>query len=336
MRDRHRSGTAQGAQRRERDAVKVVVTGGAGFIGANLCRELVRRRAHVVVLDDLSTSELRNLDGVNVELRVQSVLDRDAVTDACRGADSVVHLAAIPSVTRSLLNPRRSHDVNVTGTLGVLEAAKAAGAHVVVASSSSVYGRNPVLPKSEEMACWPVSPYGSSKLAAESYALSFQHCFDLPCTVFRFFNVFGPLQAPAHPYAAVVPSFIWAALRGEPLTVFGDGKQSRDFTFVGSVVDVLADCVARTVSCAHPINLAFGTRTSLDELIALLSALLGRELDVVRGPARNGDVRHSQASGSALRKLFPSVQPVPLEAALTRTIEWMERLVTSEISRSNA
>ncbi len=316
--------------------MKVVVTGGAGFIGANLCLELVHRGAHVVVLDDLSTGQQSNLDGIDVELCVGSVLDRDALMNACRAADSVVHLAAVPSVPRSLQDPRRSHDVNVTGTLEVLEAARAAGAHVVVASSSSVYGRNPVLPKSEEMPCWPISPYGSSKLAAESYALSFQHCFDLPCAVFRFFNVFGPFQRPAHPYAAVVPSFVWAALRREPLVVFGDGKQSRDFTFVGSVVEVLADCVTRAVNCAHPVNLAFGTRTSLNDLIGMLSALLGRELDVVHRPARDGDVRHSQASWNALRGLFPSVRPVSLEAALCRTVEWMERLVTPEPSRSTA
>ncbi|MEU0885630.1 NAD-dependent epimerase/dehydratase family protein [Lentzea sp. NPDC005914] len=316
--------------------MKVVVTGGAGFIGANLCVELVRRGAHVIVLDDLSTSERSNLDGVDVELRVRSVLDRQAVMDACRGADSVVHLAAVPSVPRSLLDPRRSHDVNVTGTLEVLEAARTAGAHVVIASSSSVYGSNPLLPKSEEMACRPMSPYASSKLAAESYALSFQHCFDLPCTVFRFFNVFGPLQRPGDAYAAVVPAFVWAALRGEPLVVFGDGNQSRDFTFVGSVVDVLADCVARTVSCANPVNLAFGTRTSLNDLIFRLSALLGRELDVVHRPVRTGDVRHSQASTDALRQLFPYVQRVSLEEALCRTIEWMEGLVAAKISRSTA
>lgn len=316
--------------------MKVVVTGGAGFIGANLCRELVRRRAHVVVLDDLSTGKRSNLDGIDVELRVRSVLDRDAVMEACAGADSVVHLAAVPSVQRSLLDPRRSHDVNVTGTLEVLEAANATGAHVVIASSSSVYGLNPVLPKSEEMTCRPASPYASSKLAAESYALSFQHCFGLPCTVFRFFNVFGPHQLPGHPYAAVVPSFIWAALRGEPLVVFGDGNQSRDFTFVGSVVDVLADCVTRTVSCAGPVNLAFGTRTSLNDLIFMLSALLGRELDVVHHPVRNGDIRHSQASTAALRELFPYIHRVSLEEALCRTIEWMEALVTAEISRSSA
>ncbi|GAB2834411.1 NAD-dependent epimerase/dehydratase family protein [Lentzea nigeriaca] len=310
------------------------MTGGAGFIGANLCRELVRRGTHVTVLDDLSTSLRSNLDGIDVDLRVGSVLDRDAVADACSGADSVVHLAAIPSVPRSLLDPRRSHDVNVTGTLEVLEGAKTAGAHVVLASSSSVYGHNPVLPKAEGMVCRPVSPYASSKLAAELYALSFQHCYDLPCAVFRFFNVFGPLQQPAHPYAAVVPAFTWAALRGEPLVVFGDGEQTRDFTFVGSVVDVLADCVTRAFSCAHPVNLAFGTRTSLNDLITMLSALLGRTLDVVHRPARIGDVRHSQASGDTLRELFPSVQPVPLEEALRRTIEWMKRLVASETSRS--
>ncbi|TWP52414.1 NAD-dependent epimerase/dehydratase family protein [Lentzea tibetensis] len=310
--------------------MKVVVTGGAGFIGANLCRELARRGAEVLVLDDLSTGRRANLDGLDVELRVQSVLDRDAVVYACAGADTVVHLAAVPSVTRSLMNPRHSHDVNVTGSLEVLEAACAAGAHVVLASSSSVYGRNPALPKSEEMACVPVSPYASGKLAAESYALSFQHCFDLPCTVFRFFNVFGPLQLPDHPYAAVIPTFIWSALRGQPLTVFGDGEQTRDFTFVDSVVGVLADSVLRSVSCTRPVNLAFGTRTSLNDVVALLSALLGRKLEVARRPQRAGDVRHSQASGTSLRRLFPQARPVSLEMALSRTIEWVERLVRTE------
>jgi UDP-glucose 4-epimerase len=214
----------------------------------------------------------------------------------------------------------------VTGTLQVLDAARAAGAHVVVASSSSVYGSNPRLPKAETMTCAPVSPYAAGKLAAESYALAYQKCFGLRCSAFRFFNVFGPLQAPGHAYAAVIPAFAWAALRGEPLVVFGDGEQSRDFTFVDSVVAVLGDCVWRGVSADAPVNLAFGTRTSLNEVIVMLSALLGHRLDVEHRPERAGDVRHSQASVAVLRGLFPKIDPLPLELALCRTVEWMEPL----------
>ena len=305
--------------------MKILVTGGAGFIGANLCRELVTRlHHHVVVLDDLSTGRRANLDGVPVDLRVGTVLDRAAVAAACQGVDSIVHLAAVPSVPRSLVDPQRSHDVNATGTLRVLEAARSVGAHIVVASSSSVYGRNPLLPKSEDMACRPTSPYGVSKLAAEAYALAYRTCFGLDCAVYRFFNVFGPMQPPDHAYAAVVPVFIAAALRGEPLAIHGDGEQTRDFTFVDSVVDVLAGSVARRLTADDPVNLAFGTRTTLNELVGLLSTLLGRDLDAAHGPARVGDVRHSQASDVTLRGLFPALEPVPLAAGLLRTVKWAQ------------
>jgi len=308
--------------------MKVLVTGGAGFIGANLAHELVARRNHeVVVLDDLSTGRLSNLDGIDVDLRVATVLDTDAVRAACQGVDSIVHLAAVPSVPRSLAEPLRSHDVNASGTLAVLEVARATGAHVVVASSSSVYGRNPVLPKSEDQACLPTSPYAASKLAAESYALAYQACFGLECAVFRFFNVFGPLQPPDHAYAAVIPTFISAALRGERLVIHGDGEQSRDFTFIDSVVDVLAESVLRRPTIDQPVNLAFGTRTTLNELVRLLSTNLGGQLAVTYGPPRTGDVRHSQACDAKLRQLFPAVHPVPLDTGLRRTIEWTQTLV---------
>jgi UDP-glucose 4-epimerase len=304
--------------------MKILVTGGAGFIGATLCGALVRRGIDVVVLDDLSTGRRAHLDDLDVDLRVGSVLDGAAVADACAGADSVVHLAAVPSVARSLADPRRSHDVNVTGTLEVLEAARATGAHVVLASSSSVYGQNPALPKSEGMTCLPMSPYAAGKLAAESYTSSYRHCFGMRGIVFRFFNVFGPLQLPDNAYAAVIPAFVWAALHGETLVVHGDGEQSRDFTFVDSVVEVLAESAVQAVDSGCPVNLAFGTRTSVNDVIALLSAVFGRRLDVVHQPSRAGDVRHSQASAVVLRRLFPLVEPVPLDVALRRTVEWME------------
>ena len=305
--------------------MKVVVTGGAGFIGANLCRELVRRRHDVVVLDDLSTGLRSNLDGVAVDLRVASVLDPGALASACRDVDSIVHLAAVPSVTRSLENPRRSHDANATGTLAVLDAARAAGAHVLVASSSSVYGSNPVLPRSEEQVCMPASPYAASKLAAESYTVAYRASFGLDALAFRFFNVFGPLQRHDHAYAAVVPLFVRSVLLGEPVPVHGDGEQSRDFTFVDTVVDVLVQAVQGRVSCDTPVNLAFGNRTTVNELVALLAKVFDRPIAVTGLPARAGDVRHSQATGASVRRLFPLVEPVALETGVRRTVEWTRR-----------
>ena len=219
--------------------------------------------------------------------------------------------------------PFASHEANATGTLRVLEAARAGGVgHVIVASSSSVYGANPRLPKQEVMKPSPVSPYAASKLAAESYALAWQHSFGLSTLAFRFFNVFGPLQPAGHAYAAVVPAFVAAALAGRPLPVHGDGEQTRDFTYVGSVVAVLTDAVDRRVSHPEPVNLAFGTRTSLLDLIARLEAILGRTLERDHEPPRAGDVRDSQADNAVLRSLFSDVAAVPLDDGLRSTVDW--------------
>jgi len=303
--------------------MKITVTGGAGFIGANLSRALAARGHQVVVLDDLSTGELSNVDGIAADVRIGTVLDAATIADACRGADSVVHLAALPSVARSLADPMRSHDVNVTGTVCVLETARQTGAHVVVASSSSVYGNNPVLPRSEDQVCMPASPYAAGKLAAESYALAHGASFGLACLAVRLFNVYGPLQRADHAYAAVVPRFIDAALRGEPLRVQGDGEQTRDFTYVDTVVEVLAAAVERRVTATRPVNLAFGTSTSVNELVTMLDGLFGRELEVVAEPPRPGDVRHSRASDTVVRGLFPSVEPVGLAEGLRHTRDWL-------------
>ena len=304
--------------------MRVVVTGGAGFIGANLCRELSARAGidEVVALDDLSTGSRTNLDGLRAKLVEGSILDRDLLQDIVRSADSVVHLAARPSVPRSLLDPVASHEVNATGTLYVLEAARAAGAHVLVASSSSVYGNTAVLPKHEELPTRPLSPYGVSKLATEGYALAHHASFGLPTLAFRFFNVYGPLQAAGHAYAAVVPAFIDAALRGEPLTIHGDGEQTRDFTYVDTVCRVLADAVLGRVTAPGPVNLAFGTRSSLLDLVALLEQLLGRPVARSHEKPRRGDVRDSQASSERLRELFPKVEAADLKAGLAETLAW--------------
>jgi UDP-glucose 4-epimerase len=302
--------------------MEIGITGGAGFIGANLARHLLDAGARVRILDDLSTGYRENLRGLDVDLVEGSILD-EADLRSLEGCDAIVHLAAIPSVPRSVANPLPSHDANATGTLRVLQAARGTNAHVIVASSSSVYGANPALPKVESMRPMPVSPYAVSKLAAESYAIAFQQCYDLPTLAFRFFNVYGPLQAPGHAYAAVVPAFTYAAVRKEPLKVHGDGQQTRDFTYVNTVVATIADAIERKVRSLEPVNLAFGTRHSLLHVVNQLEAEVGHHLDVEFEPTRVGDVRDSQADGTLVRTLFPTIRPVPLEDGIRATLEWM-------------
>jgi UDP-glucose 4-epimerase len=303
--------------------VSIVVTGGAGFIGANLSRRLCERGNDVVVVDDLSTGDIDNLRGLDVTFVEGTILDAATLDRAFQDARAVVHLAARPSVPRSITDPVASHLANATGTVEVLEAARRAGnVHVIVASSSSVYGANPTLPKHEELATLPLSPYAASKLATEAYALAYQHSFGLPTLAFRFFNVFGPLQAAGHAYAAVVPAFVSAALEGRPLVVHGDGKQTRDFTFVDTVTEVIADAIAREVTSTTPVNLAFGTRTDLLTLVAELEAILGTSLTVEHTESRAGDVKHSQADSNRLQELFPDVVPTALPDALRATVGW--------------
>jgi UDP-glucose 4-epimerase len=311
--------------------VRVVVTGGAGFIGANLCRELLRREdvTSIVALDDLSTGFADNLDGLDVELVEGSILDRGLLTKLLKDTAGVVHLAARPSVPRSLLDPVASHEANATGTLYVVEAAREERAHVVVASSSSVYGDIDVLPKSEDLPTRPLSPYAVSKLATEAYARAYQVSFDLSALVFRFFNVYGPLQAAGHAYAAVVPAFVDAALRGEPVTIYGDGRQTRDFTYVGTVSQLLADAVVGRVTAPTPVNLAFGTRSSLLDLLTSLEGVIGGPIARRHEEARRGDVRDSQAASDRLRALFPAASAVPLETGLRETVEWFRSLATA-------
>ncbi|WP_240134356.1 NAD-dependent epimerase/dehydratase family protein [Streptomyces sp. MUM 178J] len=309
--------------------MNVVVTGGAGFIGANLCRELSARPGvgRIIALDDLSTGSAANLKGLDAELVEASILDTDLLDDVVSSADAVVHLAARPSVPRSLADPFASHEVNATGTVRVLEACRRRGTHLVAASSSSVYGAVPTLPKHEELPTRPLSPYAASKLATEAYVLAHGASFGLPVLALRFFNVYGPLQPAGHAYAAVVPAFIHAMLRGAPVTVHGDGLQTRDFTYVGTVVRVLADAALRHITCAGPVNLAFGTRISIRELVQRLAEAVGGPPPTVEHlAARPGDVRDSQASDGVLRGLFPDVTPVPLDHGLAETVRWFRGL----------
>lgn len=304
--------------------MKVLITGGAGFIGSNLARHIneVDPTWRVRILDDLSTGFRENLEGVDAEFIEASLLDAESLRAAVDGVDAIVHLGAIPSVPRSVAAPVPSHSANATGTLQVLEAARAAEVEqVVVASSSSVYGSNPSLPKSEYDWTRPMSPYGVSKLATEAYALAYNYSYGMRNLAFRFFNVYGPGQAAGHAYAAVIPQFISAALEGRPLPVHGDGRQSRDFTYVGTVCAVLRSAIARRVTSNDPVNLAFGTNTTISELVERLERLLG-PLEREAHPARTGDVRASQSDGVRVRELFPDVEPVALADGLTQTVAW--------------
>ncbi|MTV24609.1 NAD-dependent epimerase/dehydratase family protein [Nitriliruptoraceae bacterium ZYF776] len=306
--------------------MRVTVTGGAGFIGSNLVGTLVRTPGitAVQVIDDLSTGFRANLDPYpQVRLHEGSILDAALLREVFTTTDAVIHLAARPSVPRSISDPVASHEANATGTLRVLEAAREAGGlHTVVASSSSVYGGNPTLPKSEDLKAEPLSPYAVSKLAAETYALAYATCFELPVLPFRFFNVFGPGQPAGHAYAAVVPAFIDAAMQGVPIPRHGDGEQSRDFTYVGTVADVLTRAVLGRVTSDTAVNLAFGSRRTINDVIDELGRQLDIPLAIAQLPDRAGDVRHSQADQRRLLSLFPDVAPVPFETGLAATIDW--------------
>lgn len=318
--------------------MRVLITGGAGFIGSNLAGYLLNNVGDVQVriLDDLSTGRLSNLDGLDAEFIEGSILDYPVLLKAVEGVDSIVHLGAIPSVPRSVAAPRPSHEANATGTLNVLEAARESGVdHVVVASSSSVYGSNPALPKNELVWTRPMSPYAVSKLATEGYALAYQSSYGLKTLPFRFFNVYGPLQPADHAYAAVIPKFLDAALEGRPAQIQGDGLQSRDFTHVDTVCAVITEAVKNKTFSEYPVNLAYGTNTTLLELLDQMEFQLGFPIAREHIAPRTGDVRASQADGIRIKELFPNVQPVPLEDGLATTIKWFRSIKGSEGSNES-
>lgn len=304
--------------------MKVLVTGAAGFIGSNFMRYCQARSPEwqLVGLDDLSTGAVSNLVGVDAPLHVGSVAIPSDIEHAADGVDAIVHLGALGSVPRSVKDPVASHLANLTGTLNVLEAARAAGAYVAFASSSSVYGANTKLPKSEFDWTRPMSPYAVTKLGAEAYVTAYGHAYGLSSLAFRFFNVYGPYQPADHDYAAVVPRFVDAALRGRSLVVHGDGLQSRDFTHVSTVCATLWSAVSRKVALPDPVNLAFGTRTTLLDLIEIISMEVGRTVEVRHVESRTGDVRASQSDGVRLGKYFPEVAPVPLAEGVASTVRW--------------
>jgi UDP-glucose 4-epimerase len=314
----------------------VLVTGGAGFIGAHVCRALRGSGdvGRIVVIDDLSSGLEANLSGIgDIELFRGSVTDPGLVNELAEQVDAVVHLAAVPAVARSLVDPLASHDANATGTVVVLQAARRRGdKHVIVASSSSVYGTGAALPAREDQPTRPASPYAASKLAAESYALAYASSFDLPVLVVRLFNVYGPGQRADHAYAAVIPAFVAQACSGGVLEIHGDGQQTRDFTYVGDTVRVIVEAVLNKVVSTTPVNLAFGTRRSVLSVADELERIVGHPLSRVHRPARVGDVRDSQADPSRLRALFAGIEPTPLETGLEAAVEWGQRVRGDSVS----
>jgi UDP-glucose 4-epimerase len=302
---------------------KVAVTGGAGFIGSNLTRRLISENVEVVVVDDLSTGLLTNVDQEKTSFHRISITNPQALNKALADCGTIFHLAARGSVPRSIKNPFATNDVNATGTLNVLEAARANGAHVIFSSSSSVYGRNMHLPKDEAMWLGPMTPYAASKLAAEGYVQAYASAYKVPTTLLRFFNVFGPRQRPDHEYAAVLPKWIWLAMQGQPIEVYGDGTASRDFTYVDTILDVSITAMKERVITEGAINLAYGNRIFLKDAIDLLKKHFP-DLQVNYRPERLGDVKESQNSPDLLKSLFPKVQPKLFEEALDETVLWLK------------
>lgn len=304
----------------------VLVTGGAGFIGSNLVGSLVSSGARVRVLDDLSTGSLENLAGLggDIDFVEADVRSRAAVARAVAGAEVVYHLAALPSVARSIADPLTTNAVNVDGTLNVLVESVAAGVRrVVFASSSSIYGDVAELPKHEDMLPASRSPYAVSKLAGEAYCRAFARSYPIETVALRFFNVFGPRQDPASEYAAVIPRFITRILAGLPPEIFGDGTQSRDFTYIGNAVQACRLAAeAGPAAVGETVNVGCNQRISLLELLARIERLLGRRVEPVFGPPRPGDVRDSQASIEKARRLLGYRPETTMADGLAETVSW--------------
>jgi UDP-glucose 4-epimerase len=311
---------------------KYLVTGGAGFIGSHLVTKLVELGETVCVLDDLSSGRAQNLAHLS-PTRIQfvqgSVTDRQKLDQAVRGVDVVFHHAALASVPRSVADPLETHAADATGTVTLLEACRQAGVRrVVYAASSSCYGNRPEMPKAESHLPQVLSPYAAAKLAGELYCEAFAACYPLESVRLRYFNVFGPRQDPQGPYAAVIPLFVTALLEGRRPTIFGDGGQSRDFTYVDNVVD--ANLLAASVPgiSGRVYNVACGHSTSVLELLKQMCALLEKPFDPIFAPPRAGDVEHSSADISAAERDLGYVSSVDSQEGLRRTIRWYAEQTT--------
>ena len=305
----------------------VLVTGGAGFIGSHLVRRLLNDNYSVRVLDNLATGKLENLAPVqnDIEMINGSIADESAVSRAVRGVDFILHQAAIPSVPRSVRDPIGSNQINVDGTLLLLNAARQAGVQrMVYAASSSAYGNTPILPKVETMRSEPLSPYAVAKLAGENYCRAFTHVYGLETVALRYFNVFGPRQDPMSEYAAVIPKFILALLNNEPITIHGDGEQSRDFTYIDNTVDGNMRAMSSSNASGEMMNLACGASFTLNEMVRALEEITGRKANVQYVDKRTGDVKDSLADIDKARRLLDYEPLVSFREGLERTVKYFQ------------
>src|SRR5205807_1254826 len=304
-----------------------LITGVAGFIGSSLARAVLEQGDKVRGVDNFATGKLENLQEIlhQIDFREADILDLDAMNEACKGVDYVLHQAAIPSVPKSVLDPLGSNRANVDGTVNVLVAARDAKVkRVVYAASSSAYGDTPTLPKHEGMAPNPISPYAVAKLASEHYMTSFYRCYGLETVSLRYFNIFGPRQDPSSPYSGVLAKFIMQMLRGEQPTIFGDGEQSRDFTYIDNAVEAnLLACKAPAAQAAGEMcNVATGRRVTLNETFRALQKLTGYSGEPKYGPERGGDIKHSLADISKAEARLGYRPKVGFEEGLGKTVEW--------------
>jgi len=306
---------------------RYLITGIAGFIGSSIARALLAQGEQVRGVDNLSTGRRENITEIldRIDFREADLLDMEAMKKACTGVDCVFHQAAIPSVPKSVRDPLGSNQANVDGTVNILIAARDANVkRVVYAASSSAYGDTPTLPKHEEMKPSPISPYAVAKLASEYYMVSFYRCYGLETVCLRYFNIFGPRQDPTSPYSGVLAKFITQMLAGEQPTIFGDGKQSRDFTYIDNAVhaNLLAAKAPADQVAGQVFNVATGTRADLNETFEILKKLTGFSGTVKYGPDREGDVKHSLADISSAENYLGYTPQVNFEEGLRRTVDW--------------
>jgi len=304
-----------------------LITGVAGFIGSSIARALLERGEQVRGVDNFATGKRENIAQIadRIDFREADLLDLEAMKQACRGVDWVFHQAAIPSVPKSVLDPLGSNQANVDGTVNLLIAARDAKVRrVMYAASSSAYGDTPTLPKHEQMTPNPISPYAVAKLASEYYMISFYRCYGLETVCLRYFNIFGPRQDPTSPYSGVLAKFITQMLRGEQPTIFGDGAQSRDFTYIDNAVsaNLLAAQAPAAKVAGRVFNVATGTRADLNETFEILKKLTGYSGSVKHAPEREGDIKHSLADITLAREGFDYEPKVNFEEGLKRTVEW--------------
>jgi nucleoside-diphosphate-sugar epimerase len=305
--------------------LRFLITGGAGFIGSNITKRLIEKGYFARVLDNFATGQRSNLDSVinDIELIEGDIRDFWTVVKATKGIDYILHQAALPSVPRSIDNPLTTTEVNINGTLNLLEAARFNSVQrIVYASSSSVYGDSPDMPKEESMKPMPKSPYAITKLAGEEYCMNFHQLYGLETVAIRYFNVFGPQQNPFSQYSAVIPKFINLLNQDKPPTIYGDGTTSRDFTYIENVVNANLLACEKKGAAGNVINVACNKAYTLNDLVAKLNNILGKDIKPIYGPAKKGDVKHSLADITKARKLLNYEPKIDFDEGLKKTVEW--------------